>query len=95
MTDILIHLASLPSEDAGDVRGLSIRAKGVVLTSLLREESNEPDDFVRVPAARFGFWLVDNWWRLRWECRPQMALPWNGDKRMIWLRSAADMLGRV
>ena len=78
MTDILIHLASLPSEDAGDVRGLSIRAKGVVLTSLLREELNEPDDFVRVPAARFGFWLVDNWWRLRWECRPPngITLEW-------------------
>jgi hypothetical protein len=57
-------------EDADAPRGISIRANNILLTKLLREDANEPSDFVDVPLTSLAFWLVDHWWRLRWESIP-------------------------
>jgi hypothetical protein len=76
MTDIQIIIADESkslNEDSDDIetpKGLSIHANNIVLTKLLREFSNEPSDFVDIPLTRLAFWLVDHWWRLRWESIP-------------------------
>jgi hypothetical protein len=57
-------------EDADSPRGISIRASNIVLTKLLREGLNEPSDFVDVPLTSLAFWVIDHWWRLRWESIP-------------------------
>jgi hypothetical protein len=49
-------------------QGIALRADGTSFTRLLRPHEGEPDDFLRAPPAALAFWLVDNWWRIRWEC---------------------------
>jgi hypothetical protein len=61
-------------EEADSPRGISIRANNIVLTKLLREDSNEPSDFVDVPLSRLAFWVIDHWWRLRWESIPPAGI---------------------
>ena len=62
------------SGDADAPRGISIRANNIVLSKLLREGSNQADDYVAVPLARLAFWLLDHWWRLRWESIPPAGI---------------------
>ena len=31
-----------------------------------------PDDYLVAPPVQLAFWLVDNWWRIRWECHPDL-----------------------
>jgi hypothetical protein len=62
------------SEDADAPRGISIRANNIVLSKLLREDLNEPSDFVDVPLSRLAFWIIDHWWRLRWESIPPAGI---------------------
>jgi hypothetical protein len=49
---------------------LKIHADDVVFTRLIRPGTEQTDDYLRVPPASLAFWLVDNWWRLRYECLP-------------------------
>lgn len=49
---------------------LAIGSGHIVLTRLLRQGANAPEDQLKAPPAQLAFWLIDNWWRLRWECVP-------------------------
>ena len=49
---------------------MAVSSDEIVFTRLLRPEVNFPDDYVLAPPAQLGFWLIDNWWRLNWECLP-------------------------
>jgi hypothetical protein len=71
MTELSIRLQPARSAAPDAPGAMAITATGLVLTRLQRLEANEPDDFVRIPLARFGFWLADNWWRLRYETSPR------------------------
>ncbi|MGE4244067.1 hypothetical protein, partial [Ramlibacter sp.] len=56
------------------VAPLCIRAGGEVFTRLFRFDSAEYDDYVEADPRKLAFWLVDNYWRLRWECPPTSGL---------------------
>lgn len=70
--DLTLH--PLPKA-SGDLRALTIRTGQAVLTRLVREGANAPDDAARVPATPLAFWVADHWWRLRYECRPLIGFP--------------------
>lgn len=53
-----------------DLRRLRISIGEVVLTRLVRLDRREEDHYLEVPPDRLAFWLIDNWWRLRWEPAP-------------------------
>jgi hypothetical protein len=67
-------LLNRSGDDADAPQGLSVRANNIVLTRLLREGANEPSDFVDVPLISLAFWLLDHWWRLRWESIPPAGI---------------------
>jgi hypothetical protein len=71
MTNFDIRLRPSQSGEAGAPGAIAITAAGLSLTRLQRFEAILPDNFVSIPLARFGFWLADNWWRLRYEARPR------------------------
>jgi len=71
MTDLSIRLRPAQSATSDAPGAMAIDATGLVLTRLQRPDANEADDFVHVPLTRFGFWLADNWWRLRYETAPR------------------------
>jgi hypothetical protein len=48
-------------------RGVRIAAGEVVFTRLLRPGQDGESEFMQAPPAQLAFWVVDNWWRLRWE----------------------------
>jgi hypothetical protein len=50
--------------------GITIGSNKIVFTRLLRPGANAPEDYLKAPPAQLAFWLVDNWWRIRWECVP-------------------------
>jgi len=70
MTDFTIDVLPPTTTEANAPRRLSIRAGECVFTRLLRPGSNKPDDYLCAPPQQFAFWLIDNWWRLRWESLP-------------------------
>jgi len=70
MVDFAIKAGRTPSTGPDDPHPLSIRAGEVVFTRLLRPGREQADDFLLAPPASLAFWLIDNWWRLRWECLP-------------------------
>ncbi len=55
--------------DPDGLRGGKIAAGDIVLTRLLRPNQAGEDGYLEAPPAQLAFWLVDNWWRLRWEGR--------------------------
>ena len=71
MTDFDIQLRPSQIGEPDAPGALAITAHALVLTRLQRSDSNRPDDFVQVPLTRFGFWLADHWWRLRYEAQPE------------------------
>ena len=75
MTDFEIQVRPGPLGEADAPGAMAIYARDLVLTRLQRSESAQPDDFAQVPLTRFGFWLADNWWRLRYEPRPEGVSP--------------------
>jgi hypothetical protein len=57
-----------------DPQSIVIRLGETVFTQLLRPGQDKLDDALQAPASQLAFWLVDNWWRLRFECvRPTRA----------------------
>ncbi len=50
--------------------GIAIGSGETVFTRLLRQGANTSEDHLQAPPGQLAFWLVDNWWRLRWECVP-------------------------
>jgi len=74
MTDLHFNVSQQRAQDQEAPRGLSISAGNVVLTRLIREASVGECDSVEVPLTNFGFWLLDHWWRLRWESIPPSGI---------------------
>ena len=68
MTDLTFTLCGF--DHAPGLAGLVIRLGDTVLTRLLRPGSNTEDTELRIPPGPLGIWFAENWWRLRWECRP-------------------------
>lgn len=68
MTELIFTLREL--DRARDLAGLEIRLGDAVLTRLLRPGSNAENTELRIPPGPLGIWFAENWWRLRWECRP-------------------------
>lgn len=50
-----------------DPQRVSLRAGEICFTQLIRENRNTLDDYLHAPPVQLAFWLIDNWWRLRWE----------------------------
>lgn len=69
-TTFNIEVKSAPGSGADDALPISVSAGDIVFTRLLRPGSDQPDNFLQAPPAQLAFWLVDNWWRLRYECVP-------------------------
>jgi hypothetical protein len=74
MTKFAFDIRRLTDVEADGPHRVSIHAHGVMLTRVLRPDVPEPDDAAEVPPARLAFWLVDNWWRLRWEPVPAAGM---------------------
>ena len=74
MSDFEIQIRRNSDAQPDAPHGVSIRANSFSLTRLLRSTSNEPDDYLEAPPSQLAFWLVDNWWRLRWECVPSTGM---------------------
>ncbi len=56
------------SDASWDVpQDVSLRLGAVCFTELVRSGDNSPDDYLKAPPIQLAFWIVDNWWRLRWE----------------------------
>lgn len=63
--EINIGSGSVTSWDAP--QPISLRSDDICFTQLLRDGSNTLDDYLYAPPVQLAFWLIDNWWRLRWE----------------------------
>jgi hypothetical protein len=74
MIDLEIDVQGATTPDGGDVARIALRAGDLTLTRLIRPHEHEPDDYLHAPPAQLAFWLVDNWWRLRWECIPPRGM---------------------
>ena len=74
MTDLRIEVRGDGGTGSGSPVGVALRAGEVVLTRLIRPHEREPDDYLVAPPAQLAFWLVDNWWRIRWECIPPAGM---------------------
>jgi hypothetical protein len=72
MTDLNFTLREL--DPSRELAGLVIRLGDAVLTRLVRPSSNTEDIELRIPPGPLGIWLAENWWRLRWECRPPKGI---------------------
>lgn len=70
MNEFQIHVRRDNHDQPDEPQGIMIRTDSVVLTDLLRGADDQPDDHLKAPPANLAFWLVDHWWRLRWECMP-------------------------
>jgi hypothetical protein len=57
---------------------VTIRSGEDVFTRLFEADNPEPRDYLIVPPEHLAFWLVDNWWRIRWESVPPngMSASW-------------------
>ena len=66
--EIQVQRAGAAEPDAS--AGITIGSGDIVFTRLLRPGANAPEDQLDAPPGQLAFWLVDNWWRLRWECAP-------------------------
>ena len=76
MTDFEITVASDSATSWDDPQPISLRSGDICFTRLLRDDSNALDDHLHAPPVQLAFWLIDNWWRLRWEpVAPEAASP--------------------
>lgn len=67
MENFEITVASDSFTSWDDPQPISLRSGDVCFTRLLRDDSNALDDHLHAPPIQLAFWLIDNWWRLRWE----------------------------
>lgn len=74
MREFEIDLRKPPKSAPDEPVGLAIRSRGTVFTRLRRPSDDAPQDHLQAPPGQLAFWLVDNWWRLRWECYPSSGL---------------------
>ena len=73
--DFLIGFEPYSGGGSTETRRLSLRLGGASLTRLIRRGSSQPDDCLEAPPLPLAFWLVDNWWRIRWEPVPHRDSP--------------------
>ena len=67
MENFEITVASDSFTSWDDPQPISLRSGDVCFTRLLRDDSNALADHLHAPPIQLAFWLIDNWWRLRWE----------------------------
>jgi hypothetical protein len=65
-----IEAHRLPDSGADEPQSILIRFGETVFTQLLRPGQNKLEDALQAPPSQLAFWLLDNWWRLRFECVP-------------------------
>lgn len=70
MTQFSVQLNPHSAAAPDDPCPIRIAVGDLVLTRLLRQPGNQPDDSLIAPPAALAYWLCDNWWRLRWETFP-------------------------
>src|SRR5579872_3344730 len=75
MNDFTIEVHRIPDANADDPQSIVIRLGETAFTRLLRPGQDKLEDALQSPPARLAFWLLDNWWRLRFECVPPYTPP--------------------
>ena len=70
MAHFEITIASDSAASWDDPQPISLRWGDICFTRLLRDGGNALDDNLHAPPVQLAFWLIDNWWRLRWEPAP-------------------------
>lgn len=65
-----IKISDRPALRTSDLQEIAVEAEGTYFTRLLRADTRRTSNFVKARPAQLAFWLVDNWWRLRWESLP-------------------------
>jgi hypothetical protein len=70
MREFEINVQRLAGAELDASAGVVIGSGETVFTRLLRQGANTVEDRLEAPPGQLAFWLVDNWWRLRWECVP-------------------------
>lgn len=70
MSEWSIQLSPLTEYAPEEPCRIRIEAGGIPLTKLLRQPGSQADDAVVASPDKLAFWFCDNWWRLRWETRP-------------------------
>lgn len=50
-----------------DPQDVSLCVENICFTELVRNGGNTTDKFLQAPPIQLAFWIIDNWWRLRWE----------------------------
>ena len=63
------------SHENPDLRLIKISTDDISFTRLIRQGDSGQDDYLCAPPAQLAFWLIDNWWRLRWEPPPGAFRP--------------------
>ncbi len=74
MTDFSIRISESGDGNHEVPNGVAVFAHDQCLTRLMRPGSSHVDDYLRAPPIALSFWLVDNWWRLRWEAVPPIGM---------------------
>ena len=67
MVGFKIDIRSIGSHSWDDPQAIALRSGGICFTELVRRGENNPDEHLHAPPIHLAFWLIDNWWRLRWE----------------------------
>lgn len=73
MNGFSIETRRIADSTPDDPQPIVIRLGETVFTRLLRPGQEKLDDALQAPPGQLAFWLVDNWWRLRYECIPPNA----------------------
>jgi hypothetical protein len=80
MSDVSIEvvgdwLGTTGDPEEATFASLVVLAGGVPLTEVHDALSRSIRPSIRVPAVRVARWLLTEWWRLRWEARPEVVTP--------------------
>lgn len=75
MSDFTIEAHRVADAGADDPQSIVIRWGDTVFTQLVRPAENKLEDSLNAPPSHLAFWLLDNWWRLRFECVPWKKIP--------------------
>lgn len=70
MTKLTLEVRKSSDTESNSPHAIKIQVGSTVLTRLFRFNASSPDEYLNAPPLQLAFWLVDNWWRLRWECAP-------------------------
>lgn len=70
MSDFRIELAQPLAAAPDEPHGIRIRADSFVFTKLVRPGDQASDEYLYAPPSALAWWLIEHWWRLRWESVP-------------------------